>query len=479
MTTTAAARPISYLRQMAWSSGASAIGMLASIIVLSVSAHVLGRDALGTYYLVLLAMALASGIADLGLRNTAITKLSVAGDFEFLRTARFLWTVSVLGAATTALFGALLLPLMGEEWAAENVRSVAWPMAAIVFFNSLFLTGGAIMVGAKKVRTLSTITAASELIRLVVSVSAVLMGYGVESLLYALLLSRLLGVGMILNAYPGLLRPAFTAPDARKLLRFGGVLYSTSLISLATFRLADTLLARLLGPAGLAVYSTAMQFPALMQRGFDSIRPVLLSYISSQGRDAAEAAVESVRLLSGLLAVASVLVICFSEPLILLGFSDEFRQSIPVLRVLAAWSSVSLVNYLLTVTLTGMMRGRGVLALAMPQLVIMIPLCLLLVPAYEALGAAGSLLITSVVGNILGFYLLAKDRGDRLFVRFVWAFGRSAIAVAGVLLAAALTDSTTVLATTAIAALSWLLLAEAVRPKDFRFLWSRINMRGQ
>jgi O-antigen/teichoic acid export membrane protein len=91
------------------------------------------------------------------------------------------------------------------------------------------------------------------------------------------------------------------------------------------------------------------------------------------------------------------------------------------MQVLSFWIALGVTNYVLVITLVGMGRSREVLFQAVPQFFVMLGSCVVLMPLYQGMGAASSLAITSVVGNLTSCWMLVE--GNRwLFLRLCWVF---------------------------------------------------------
>jgi len=461
---TATSPPLSLLRQAAWSSAATATGLLASLGVIAIATRQLTQEELGSYYLALLAMTIGSGVADLGLRNSAVARLAAPQD-DARTTGRFIWTVGTVSATVVALAAAIVWKRIAPSTGTKSSVLIG----VLVLGNSLMLNAGAIQVALNRVREVSASLALTELFRFGLSALALRNGLGADGLIAAIAMARLVGIGLIFRSEPSLAVPVFRARGARDALRLSVPIYLHSLVSLATFRYADGLLARLLGPAGLSVYATAMQFPALLQRAFDSIRPVVLRHVATNSAKGRDGSIDSVRLLAAILSIAASTGILFGPPVFRIAFSAKFADSVPVLRILLAWSSVSLTNYYFVTSLTGRGEGRSVLAYSLPQLLLMVPVCWLLVPRWGAIGAAAAMLVTSVAGNLLGSSLVSA--GIRSAGRLVWASGRSIIGVLAILVFSfteQFPDWTALLAFALL--VGWLLMCGAFSPGELRAL---------
>lgn len=252
-----------------------------------------------------------------------------------------------------------------------------------------------------------------ETLRAILSIGGLLIGFGVGSLLWSMIISRLIGIGLAWTWMPFVFIPQFHHPQRSQIFKFGGWLYGCSLMSVAMVRTADTLLTTYLGPAALAVYSAAMQVPSALQRVFESIRPTLLGYVSSQGNAGPNPQARLIRMMSALLAVAATGLIWLSSPLMTLLYSEKYAMGVHIMQALSVWAVFTVINYLYSVILIGNGQSRAAFLLTLPQFVVMLIAATVLVPRYQGFGAALALLVTAFIGNLVGAWLLGADGTER------------------------------------------------------------------
>src|SRR6185437_10720265 len=189
-----------------------------------------------------------------------------------------------------------------------------------------------------------------------------------------------------------------------------------SLLSAGMVRCADAMVTTYIGTAALAVYSAAMQIPTVLQRVFESTRPALLGYVAAHHDSSDRQQAETMRILTAGLSVATIVIIVFSGPLMTVLYSEQYTSGTCIMQTLSVWMDFSLVNYFYSIILVGRGQSREAFIQTVPQLLIMLVSTSLLVPLYEAVGAASALVITAFLGNLIAAKIVAGDDRDAWWV---------------------------------------------------------------
>jgi O-antigen/teichoic acid export membrane protein len=400
-----------YLFGVVLSGGGNLLGMAASLVTIMVAARLLSQDELGAFFLVMLVAQFTALFGDIGLKNTAIKTLSVlpAESTEFIQTSRFLLTVTFATSLLACLAVSLLMPLLTALWPYQNFQDHTAYVAPVALLTTGLQIVMSLLVGARLFGRLSIMSAGVEILRALLSTGGLLAGLGVSSLLWGMIVSRIIGIGAVWVMMPALFALAFRHPQRAELLKFGGWQYGCSLVSVIMVRASDAILTTYLGTAALAVYSASMQVPGVLQRVFESIRPALLGYISAQPTTQVNPQIAAVRILTALLAVAATLLITLSGPLMTVLYSEKYESGVNIMQALSVWAAFTIINYLFSIILIGNGQSRKAFLLTLPQLFTIVISTSLLVPRYEGLGAAIALITTSFLGNIIGARLVAGD----------------------------------------------------------------------
>ena len=403
-----------YLSGVALSVGANMAGMGASLVTIMVAARLLSKDDLGAFFLVMVVVQFVALISDFGLKNTAIKALSSlpSQSAEFIQTARYLLTVTIVTSAVGCLALWPAKPLLKWLWPYESFHSQLVYAAPVAFLTVALQIVTSLLVGAKELKRLSALSVGIEVLRAILSTGGLMVGWGVTSLFWGMILSRIVGIGAIWAAMPELFALTLRHPQKADLFRFGGWLYGGSLMSVLIVRCSDLILTTYMGTVALAVYSAAMQIPTTMQRVFESIRPALLGYVAAYQDTYRLQQVEAVRIVTALLAVATTILMAFSSLLMSFLYSDQYQDGVPIMQALSVWMTFAIVNYFYSIILIGKGEPKRAFLLTVPQLIVMSVATLLLVPIYEGFGAAIALIITAFLGNLVGAKIVAGDDRD-------------------------------------------------------------------
>jgi O-antigen/teichoic acid export membrane protein len=428
-----------YLLGIVLSGGGNLLGMAASLVTIMVAARLLSQDELGAYFLVMLVAQFTALFGDIGLKNTAIKTLSLlpAESTEFIQTSRYLLTVTLVTSLLACLAVILIMPLLTTLWPYQNFQSHTSYIAPIAILTTGLQIVMSLLVGARLFGRLSILSAGVEILRALLSAAGLLAGLGISSLLWGMIVSRVIGIGAIWVLMPSLFGLTIRHPQRAELLKFGGWLYGCSLVSAIMIRASDAILTTYMGTSALAVYSASMQVPGVLQRVFESIRPALLGYISAQQTAYANPQIAAVRIVTALLAVAATLLIALSRPLMTVLYSEKYESGVNIMQALSVWMAFTIVNYLFSIILIGNGQSRKAFLLTLPQLFTIVISASLLVPRYEGFGAAIALIATAFIGNIVGARMVAGDDKSTCHV-LTMVFLRAAAPLLLLLIAASL-----------------------------------------
>jgi len=404
-----------YIIGMLLSAVGNLFGMAASLVTIMVAARIVTKEELGSFFLVLMVIQFASVLGDLGMRNTTIQALSGTEAEELEHTSHYMLTMNLFVSVLAMFIVTASLPLLYRIWPYAEFERHAWLAAPAAFLMINFQMANSLLVGARRFGVLSTVNGGIEVLRAILSIVLLFAGLGVAGLIWSLIISRVVGIVLIWLTIPSQFSIAFRHPRSGQLLRFGIWLYGCSVVSVITMRAADTLLVSYMGPAALAIYSAAMQLPRALQRVFESIRPVVLGYVSMQARSGASLLVSEMRVVSGLLALGAAVLLAVSEPLMTLLYSKEYGSGVDIMRILSVWIVVSIINYYLIISLIGKGSAREAFIITLPQVMVMLVATVLLVPRFGGQGAAVAMAVTAIVGNFLACYFVVDS--DRTLFR--------------------------------------------------------------
>ncbi len=466
---------LQYLFGIIWVGSGNIIGMVAALVTIVIAVRLTTKEAMGAYFLVMVVVQFAAIAGDIGLKNTAIKVLSSSETSDVIETSKFFVTITFIASSITALAVMMALPFLENFWSFPEFKEYLWFGVPLSFLTICFQMVNSLLVGAGKFRLLSALGIGTEILRAILSVSALLYGIGVAGLFWAMILSRIFAIGLAWRMIPERFGVAFNHPAAGEIVKFGGWLYGCSLLAVVMVKASDMILVTYLGTGALAIYSASMQVPRALLRVFESIRPVLLGYISSRSNAEDNHLAESVRIGAGLLAVFATVLIGIADPLITFLFSQDYKGGVIVMQALCAWTALSIVNYYFFLNLVGMGNPQKAFLLISPQVLISIVAALLLVPAFQGLGAAVALIVTSLIGNVIGARMAAGNNFN-LFLSLNVSHLRSAIPLL-FLLGGVCTISYSVeqMLSMVGGTLGFLVLLKAVTYQDIRHLYGAVS----
>ncbi len=424
-----------YIFGASWAALGGIAGMIASMVTTIFAVRMLSKEEVGAYFLVLLVTEVVIIVGSCGLRNTVIKVLSQLSKNDNDSTVNFLFSANVIASFFSAILLILVMPVLERTWPYESFLAVSWYVVPIALFAINYLFLSSFLAGVSKFRAMSKINACIEVFRMILSLVLIFSGFGITGLLFSMVISRILGIWLIwyvLPVKPRILLNGYL--EHMSILSFSGWIYGASILSFISVRVSDLILSKLLGPSALAVLSISRQVPSMVQRLFEAIRPVLLAFTSSREYSSSEQLIiQELRLVSGVLTVISVFLILLADPIIVLLYSNEYKESIDIMRVFSAWVVLHLVNYYIVIYLTGRGFGKKLLFLTVPQAILAPVLAILLIPIYEEIGVPFALMITGIVGNLLGCWCVAEGRVS-FFLKLNYAIAKSIIPLIGLLL---------------------------------------------
>lgn len=403
-----------YLSGIVLSAGANLAGMGASLVTIMVAARLLSKDELGAFFLVMVVVQFVALFSDLGLKNTAIIALSSLSpqSLKFVQTAHYLLTMTVAASVVACIALWSVMSLLNSLWPYESFQRHLIFAAPIAVLTVVLQIVTSLLVGGKEFKKLSTLNVGIEVLRATLSTGGLMLGWGVNSLFWGMIVSRIVGIGAIWAMMPSLFAFTFGHPRRAEFFKFGGWLYGGSLLSVGMVKCADVILTAYMGTAALAIYTAAMQIPTVMQRVFESTRPALLGYAVAHHDTSERQQAETMRILTAGLCVATIVIIVFSGPLMTVLYSEQYISGIFIMQTLSVWMAFSLINYFYSIILVGRGQSREAFIQAVPQFLIMLVSTSLLVPLYEAAGAASALVITAFLGNLIAAKIVAGDDRD-------------------------------------------------------------------
>lgn len=408
------------VRGMFWAYGSFIAGRSLTLVATAILARLLDPRDFGLVALALIFTAFLETIADLGLSQALV----VTRDDEVLERADAVFLASVaLGAALT-LIVAGLGPLMALFFDQPELSWLMGLLGANFLLRALGSTHYALAEKRIDFRARTQAEVADVLVRGVASVALAAAGLGAASIVLGYLAGTAALSATLWAVVPWRPRLRARRGDLRGLVRFGAA-YSAVDALVAVNRNVDyVFVGRVLGPVSLGLYSLAFRLPELLVMNLSLVAGrVLFPAFAAVAREAlADAFLVAFRFTMLLAVPLAAGLAALAEPIILTLFGDKWGGSVDAMRVLALYALLLTVNIPAGTTYKAIGRPQVLLALAIPQLaVLIVSLTLLVDEGIVAVAAcqAGAAGLVALLSTALAARLLAVR--PRALLDEVWA----------------------------------------------------------
>lgn len=261
----------------------------------------------------------------------------------------------------------------------------------------------AVLQGLFRFRVIGLVELLSSLINLLlIGWLVVYLHAGLLGLVYAKLFS--LGIAYLIAYLAASIRHrlSLNLPVLWELLRFGFPLQVNYVMSFIFMRLDTLIIAALLGPAGTAFYEVARRIPDSLIRIYDAFRAVYFPFISNLFAEkkletATSVLNNSVRWLSFITILGSLIALLFGNEIITLLFSEQYQASVPVFVILMIALNLTLVETTLGYSLVAIGDSDKPLIINIVRSITSLACNLALIPVFGFVGAA----IANVLGNLV------------------------------------------------------------------------------
>lgn len=413
-----------------WSLAGRVLPQLYTFVVSVVAARVLGPNAMGQLVLIVFSMSTLLFVATVGV-NAALTRYvaeSVGRNRE-----RAVWSIAVWAWRCEAAFGAVAAAILVVVALSGQQPRAAWLVAAAgCAIGALQSVPSSLLVGAQRWRDATVVSLVTGAASTAGSLVVLALGGGISELV-AVQVSAIAGnfVGMSVLGARYLKR--LPSGDAHLWHQFRGQVVRYALFTSATLillylveqRTEIFFLARFASDADIAVYSIAFSgfavlalFPAAVAA---VVSPAVATLYGGGQLERIEAGFErAVRVtLLSLIPVTGAL-ISLGPTAVRLIYGGQYRSAGPVVAVLAPTLLLVSVGNLSFALLAGLGRVRGALIASAVAAVSIVPLNVVLVPRYQAVGAALAYGIAQAIVTIAVFAAArAAVRAVRLELRWL------------------------------------------------------------
>ncbi len=324
-----------------------------------VVARRLGPGPLGVFGIVVFVANVGGLLAEFGLKTALVRRADPVTDRELVTS------VTLRHILVTVIVGALLVGAPSLAALYPRVPpDLAWLLRLIavdLYFRAWRATSEVQLERALRFEALAFADVVATVGYQVVSVGLVLAGWGVEGLVWGVLVGDVLRVVLLYRASPWPIRLALDPGITRELLQFGGSVQASQLISQAPAWVTPTLVAGLVGPEAVGLLNWAAWIGRKPLEVLESVVRVSVSHFARLQDDVA--AMEHVL---GRYVVASLLacglwvaVLCVAgNDLVRLIYSERWVPGMPALLIFAAATMLATVRWIASSALVGLGRMR-------------------------------------------------------------------------------------------------------------------------
>jgi teichuronic acid exporter len=352
-----------------------------------VVARRLGPEGFGVFGIVAFVVAVPGMIAELGMKTAlirrpeALTDLALVTSFT-LRQIVVTLLVALLFVSAPAI--ATLYPRVPPDF--------AWLLRLLaldLYLRSWRATGEVRLERALRFQPLAVSDVVGTVGYQVVSIGLILAGWGIAGLVWGVLVGNALRVLLLYHASGWPIRFALDPAATRELLRVGGAVQASEILSLAPAWVTPTLVAGLIGPAAVGFLNWASWNGRKPLEVLENVLRVSIPHFSRLRDDAAEVERILERYLVASLLVCGLwlAVLCVAgRDLVTLVYTERWLPAVPALLLYAAAALLAAIRWIATSALVGLGRIRFIARLTSVTAVIAVVASIILVLRVGALG---------------------------------------------------------------------------------------------
>jgi O-antigen/teichoic acid export membrane protein len=357
------------LRGMFWAYGSYVGGRVLVLVSVAILAHVLAPSEFGLVGFALTVTALLDTISDLGVGQALV----VANDDEqFTEKASTAWTISVLLGLGLTLLTVAVSPLAADFFH----DSALTPLLAVLGLNFLLRGAGAthFAIAQKEIdfRTRTAAELADVLVRGSTGVALALAGAGAWSLVIGYLAGTAAMTTFLWILVPFRPRLQRRLPHVGGLVRFGGALTVLDVLGAVTGNVDYVLVGRVLGAADLGLYLLGFRMPELLIMNLSLVAGLVLfpAFAGVSRHRVPEAFLTSFRYMLMVTVPLTVGLVVLAKPLTLAAFGEQWRDSIPAMRVLSLFAFAVTIGIPAGTVYKSLGRLNVLIALAVPRTIL-------------------------------------------------------------------------------------------------------------
>lgn len=326
-------------RGLLWSATATVGGRIVSFASLAILARILAPQDFGLVAFALVVITYLETVGDLGTRMALVYWPERSRDVAQLTfvvnlVAGFLW----LGVTWVA--APFVADFLGSPEGEDILRALAW----VLPLKALGATHDALLQRELRFRARAFPELALMCGKAAVAVPLAAFGFGAWSLVWGQLAGQAAWTALVWSSIPW--RPSRGLPRdlVRPVLRYGGGIVAVNVIAAIVHHADVVVVGGILGTVALGFYQMAYRVPdvavTLLVRVVSSVLFPAMSRLNDARTDLGELYLSALRYVSLLAVPGSVGLALLAEPLVLTLFGAEWRPSVPILQVLAAYTGL-------------------------------------------------------------------------------------------------------------------------------------------
>jgi O-antigen/teichoic acid export membrane protein len=391
----------------------------------------LGPEAFGEFTAATAYLVIPTVVADIGLSTGVLREISARPERTepAMRRAVPLMALIGIAAVVAAVFAGLLLPFTHQTKVAILIASTG------AFFTVMTFALQPVLQAQLKMHWAVAATVTGRVTTFGLTLAALSTGFEFEGVVAAHSIGigvtaalHLMAVALIVP-----LRPVFDVAYWRRLMAGSFALGLAIAISLIYFRVDATLLALIRPPEEVGLYGAAYKFIELaglvVAATAASVFPPLTRFVASGDARRAGGLVQ--KAFDALLAAGAplaILMVAFSEEIVVWTSGPEFREGGVALAILAPYVLVFFANGILWRVLISTDRDRELLATAVAVLVLNVVLNLIFLPEY-GFKAAAVIAVVSEFAVAVPIVLLVRADGLLPNLRYLGALAAASLAM--------------------------------------------------
>ena len=421
------------LRGIFWAYGSYVAGRVLVLLSVAILARLLTPSEFGLVGFALTITALLDTISGFGVGQALVV---AEEDERFEERATTAFTLSVLVGLGLTVLTIAVSPFAADFFKEPDLE----PLLAVLGVNFLLRGAGSthFAIAQKQIdfRTRTAAELADVVVRGGAGVVLALAGAGAWSLVLGYLLGTAAMTILLWILVP--FRPKLQRKllHARGLVRFGGGLAILDVLSAITSNIDYLLVGRVLGATDLGLYLLGFRLPELLIMNLSMVAGmVLFPAFAGVPRDRITDAFQtSFRYMLMVTVPLTVGLIVLAEPLTLVAFGDQWRDSIPAMQVLSLFAFAVTIGIPAGTVYKSLGRVSVLIALAIPRTILAVTTILIFVHQGIVAVAACQAAVAgtfAVIGIGLAVRLLSADVSEML--AGAWPSILAGAALAGVL----------------------------------------------